>query len=123
MSPQVYKFLHHAGLILTFLSLGGLAAYAMLGQAKGAGRGVFVALHGTGLVLVLVAGFGWLAKLGYGLPAWAVVKLLIWAALGAVIVPLKRKPALAKPLVMYAIPALALVAAAVAVWHVQLFGS
>lgn len=123
MSPMFYKFVHHFGLILLFLSLGGLGGLALVGQAQAKARAVFVALHGTGLVLILVAGFGWLAKLGYGLPAWAVLKLLVWLALGAMLVPLKRRPALAKPLVLFVIPGLAAVAAGVAVWHVALFGN
>lgn len=59
-----YKFLHHLGLVLTFLSLGGLGALALTGQAQSKARTPFVALHGTGLIIILVAGFGWLAKLG-----------------------------------------------------------
>jgi hypothetical protein len=123
MSADFYTFLHHFGLILTFVALGGLGALSLMGQPTAKPRPVFVALHGTGLVLVLVAGFGWLAKLGYGFPAWAIVKLLVWVGLGAIIVPLKRKPALAKPTVMVIVPALALVAVVVGVWHGPLFGS
>lgn len=123
MSPMFYKFLHHLGLILTFLSLGGLGALALVGQAQTKARTVFVALHGTGLILILVAGFGWMAKLGYGLPSWAIVKLLIWLAFGAMIVPLRRQPALARPLVLFVIPGLGAVAVVIAVWHVQIFGS
>lgn len=123
MSPMFYKFLHHIGLILTFISLGGLAAHALVGQATAKTRSVFVALHGTGLILILIAGFGWLAKLPYGsLPGWAIVKLLVWVALGAIIVPLKRKPTLAKPIILFVVPGLATLAVVIAVWHVQLFG-
>lgn len=123
MSAQVYQLLHHFGLILLFLSLGGLAALSLVGEPKAKGRSVFVALHGTGLVLILVAGFGWLAKLGYGLPIWAILKLLVWLALGAIIVPLKRKPALARAFALFVIPGLALFAAVIAVWHVSIFGN
>lgn len=118
-----YKFLHHLGLVLTFLSLGGLGALALTGQAQSKARTPFVALHGTGLIIILVAGFGWLAKLGYGLPTWAIVKILVWLALGALIVPLRRQPALARPLTLIAVPSLAAVAVFIAVWHRQLFGN
>lgn len=123
MSPLFYKFLHHIGLILTFVSLGGLGALALVDQAQSKARSVFVALHGTGLIIILVAGFGLLAKMGLGLPVWAVVKLAIWLALGAMIVPLRRQPQLARPLILFAIPGLAAVAVVVAVWHVSIFGS
>lgn len=46
-------------------------------------KGVMVT-HGVGLLLLLVAGFGMLAKLQIsGVPWWAAIKLVIWLALGA----------------------------------------
>lgn len=123
MPLEVYKFLHHVGLMLTFLSLGGLAAIAMAGEGRGSSRTPFVALHGTGLVIVLIAGFGWAAKAGYGIPVWLFFKVAVWLALGALVVPLRRKPALAKPFLMYVIPALGALAMVVAVWHVSIFNS
>lgn len=123
MSPMFYKFLHHVGLLLTFISLGGLGALALSGQGQSKARAPFVALHGAGLIVILVAGFGWLAKLGYGLPVWAVVKIVIWLALGALVVPLRRKPALAKSITFGLVPALAVTATVIAVWHAAIFGS
>lgn len=123
MSAFFYKFLHHLGLFLLFVSIGGLGALAMAGQIQSKARATFVALHGTGLIVVLVAGFGWLAKLDYGLPAWAIAKIAIWLAFGALIVPLRRKPELARTVVLVVAPVLFAAAAGIAVWHVALFGN
>ena len=123
MSPLFYKFLHHVGLMMLFISLGGLGALALTGQATSKARGTFVALHGVGLIVILVAGFGLLAKLNYGFPVWVVVKLVLWLALGAIIVPLKRSPALARPLTVFAIPLIAAAGIITGVWHQYLFNS
>lgn len=72
-------------------------------------------LHGVGLLLLLVAGFGALAKLGYkGPPGWAIGKLAIWLLLGAAPVIFKKAPQVAKAVVC-ALPLVALGAAALAV--------
>jgi hypothetical protein len=49
-------------------------------------------VHGIGLLIALVAGFGMLAKLGLmsSFPGWAAGKLVIWFALGALPAPIYR---------------------------------
>jgi hypothetical protein len=44
-------------------------------------------LHGAGLLLMLIAGFGLLARLGLAssLPVWVWLKLLIWLSFGALL--------------------------------------
>ncbi len=107
--------------MLLFLSLGGLGALALTGQTTSKVRRLFAALHGFGLVVILIAGFGWLAKLGYGFPPWAGIKLVIWLGFGALLVPLKRKPHLARPIILVAIPLMAALAMSIGVWHAFLF--
>jgi hypothetical protein len=123
MSLQVYQILHMGGFALVFVALGGMASFAMQtagvtiaeGETPPARPKLWAILHGLGLVLLLVAGFGALAKLGYkGPPAWAWGKLVIWLLLGATPVIFKRAPQVAKPLVA-ALPLIALAAAALAV--------
>lgn len=124
MSFQIYQYMHHLGLALALISLGGLGAMAMLGQAQSKARTPFVALHGTGLLLLLVGGMGWLHKgLGGGFPIWVIFKIVIWLGLGAIIVPMKRKVGLAKTLAVVVVPALAATAAALGVFHGQIFGN
>jgi hypothetical protein len=119
MSYEFYKALHILGIALLFLAFGGLAGHALNGGTKDTNkaRGLMLASHGLGLVLILVAGFGMLAKTGGGmLPGWVHPKLLIWLLLGAATLPLQRKTAMAKPM-WFVLPLLAVTAAYLAISH------
>ncbi len=99
MPYVAYKLLHYAGLFLLFTSLGGLCA-VRLGQVQAAeGERWLKLLHGMALLMVFVAGFGMLARLGQaspaGWPAWVWLKLAVWTALGAAPVVVKRTERLA----------------------------
>lgn len=86
MTYEFYKTLHLLGLSLVLVSLGGIAVHAINGgtKANNAFRKNAAIAHGVGLLLLLVAGFGMLAKLGiHGLPLWVGGKLLIWLLLGS----------------------------------------
>lgn len=89
-----YLWLHLAGIGLILLSIGALAG------GRGEGRRMPAIAHGIGLLVVLVSGFGLLAHAGlfWPLPGWVLAKLVVWLALGAVLVLLKRRPDLATPL-------------------------
>lgn len=95
MSYELYKLLHLLGILITFMALGGLALAAAGGNRSGGGA-LGAVTHGLGLVIVLVSGFGLLARLGAGFPLWVVLKLVIWLLLGAALVVLKRAPSLAR---------------------------
>lgn len=83
MSPAFYHVAHLVGLILLFVGIGGLAG----GNWKSAMK-----FHGIGLVILLVAGFGAIAKLKLSYTApWVIAKLVIWLLLGALPVLVKRK--------------------------------
>jgi hypothetical protein len=109
MDPSFYLLLHVVGIMLLFIGLGGLAVHAALGAAPDAGgkvRTLAVIAHGVGLVLVLVGGFGLLAKklqISGDWPGWVYLKLAVWLALGAGISLFKRAPALARPLLLGAV--------------------
>lgn len=118
MSYEAYKVMHVLGV---FLVLGGLTGY--LGFYANGGsteqlkfRFQLSLTHGLGMLLSLVGGFGLLARLGMtgGLPTWAIAKLVIWLIFGALVVPAKRKPEMAKVL-WYVLPLLAVMAAYLAV--------
>lgn len=116
MSYETYKILHLLGLTLVVLSLGGIIVHAINGgtKATNAFRKGTVITHGVGLLLLLVAGFGMLARLGiHSFPGWVVGKILIWLALGA-FVALAYKQKIAKRL-WFAVPVLVLIAATLAV--------
>lgn len=82
MSPEFYKLLHLIGLICLFTSIGGFLGYE--GDASRKLKLVGI-LHGVGLLLLLVSGFGLQAKLAYGFPFWIILKVLIWVGLGALL--------------------------------------
>jgi len=92
MSLAAYKVIHVLSIMLLFTALGGLLA----GPPAGAGRKLAAMTHGIALVLILVSGFGALAKIGLSnpgiWPGWLWLKALIWLLFGGVIVVIKRVP-------------------------------
>lgn len=90
MSPNVYKLVHVAGLLMVFMSLGATALHAMNGGTKSSNqaRGLTTATYAVGLLLILLGGFGWLGASGMmseGMPGWTWAKLGIWMAVGALL--------------------------------------
>lgn len=87
MSPQFYTWLHIVGILLLFSSLGGQALYIAQGGTKAAWpyRRPVAILHGIGMALLLVAGFGLMAKYKYsfGTQPWLIFKLISWGLLGS----------------------------------------
>lgn len=96
-----YKLIHLFGLLLAFSALGGMAVHAASGGTSRASgvRGVVLTMHGLGVFLLLLGGFGMLARLGIvqgGLPGWILVKLGVWTVVAVLAALPYRKPALAK---------------------------
>lgn len=87
MPYETYKFLHLVGIVLLVLGLGG-ALVASRGQ--GGGKGFCMLLHGAGLLLVLVAGFGMQARRGIGFPGWFLAKIGLWVLLAILPTMVKR---------------------------------
>lgn len=75
MDPTLYKFLHLAGAMCLFLGLGGLLLPSDVSPST---RKLGSMLHGIGLLFVLVAGFGMIAKLKLGFPGWIIAKIGLW---------------------------------------------
>lgn len=118
---NLYKVLHILGIALAFTAIGGVNVAVANGATKAtnAVRKLTSALHGTALFLLLLGGFGMLARLGmvqeHAFPGWLWGKIVIWLLLGGVTVIPYRKPHLAKPLLI-ATPLLAAVAAWLAIY-------
>ncbi len=92
MPAYIYKIIHLAGVMLTFLSFGGLIFRSILeSDNKKLKRFAFIS-NGIGMFLVLLGGFGLLARYGYGWQPWVIGKLFIWVILGAMLVVINRKP-------------------------------
>ena len=121
VSYAFYNTLHIVGIMLVFMSLGATVLHAANGGTRehNPSRKLVAALHGVGLLVVIVAGFGMLAKNGgmnAGLPGYIHPKLLIWLLLGAAPVLISRKPALAKSMWLI-IPLLGATAASFGINH------
>lgn len=96
-SYQFYIVMHVTGLILLFSALGGAAATNMHGlhRERTQARKITTILHGIGMLLLLVGGFGLMARLGIvhgaSWPTWLILKLVIWLVMGGIITLLLRK--------------------------------
>ncbi len=82
MSPEFYKILHLIGLICLFAGIGGFLTY---GNAQAPRIKMVAILHGVGLLLLLVSGFGMQAKYGHGFPFWIILKIILFLGLGALL--------------------------------------
>jgi hypothetical protein len=114
-----YKVLHIFGVILMFAALGALVYRALSGDTNEGGRKLAGMSHGIALVLILITGFGALAKLGFGgdsgFPLWLIGKLVLWLLFGGVLVLIRKKPEWAK-LLWWLLPILGGLAAYLALY-------
>lgn len=111
-SYQFYLYLHLLGIGALFFVLGGLFLHAVNGGTKETNvmRKPAAAMHGIALFLILLSGFGMLARIGSSTSElWVLLKVLIWVSMGAVIVIPLRKQQLARPL-WYVMPLVLLLA-------------
>ena len=84
---------------MIFMGYGALLARSLIRSNDASVRKLGSVTSGIGLLLVFVAGFGMISKIGYSFTApWLIVKILVWLALGGIIVLINRKPNLAKKL-------------------------
>lgn len=91
-----YKILHLGGIAALMVSLGALSLHAMGGGTKEntPARPLVFATHGLALVLLLITGFGMMARLNlsYG-GVWVWAKVGIWVVLGGLVALPLRVPA------------------------------
>jgi len=92
ISFEIYKLLHLTGIVILFLAFG--YAFLMLKQGldyKVYGK-TFAKMHGISLFIILLGGFGALARLGisWPWPMWVWVKFFVWAVFGGLLVLVKR---------------------------------
>jgi hypothetical protein len=116
---ETYKVLHILGVLLAFAALG---APAHRGQWRHQvdliGRRLVTISHGVATFIILLGGFGALARLGVlhgNLPGWVLVKLACWVVLAVLVAIPYRKPALARP-VFWFLPVLGGVAVVMAIY-------
>lgn len=91
-----YKLVHLLGIFMLFLSVGGLIHHILNGGTKAANawRKQTAITHGIGIFLILLGGFGMLARLGlsWPFPGWVMAKIAIWIAMGGMLALVYRRP-------------------------------
>jgi hypothetical protein len=90
ISYHAYKLIHLIGVFLLLISLGG----QLVRTDSLAWRKYLKVSHGIGLLLILIAGFGLLARLemAWPWPLWIYLKILVWIVLGLMPMWLRRVP-------------------------------
>jgi len=117
----IYKLIHLIGIFSIFAALGGVALHAANGASKADNRlrGLVGILHGLGSLLIVVAGFGMLARFDLSDGAfpfgWVMVKVVIWLLLSVAILLPYQRPQLARYLIIL-MPILGGAAAALALF-------
>lgn len=120
-SHQFYNLVHIVGLVLLMSGLGGMALRAAGGadSRSPALRRLALALHGFGVFLILLGGFGMLARMGIvhggSWPSWLWVKVVVWGILAAAALLPYRWPAASVPLLLL-LPVLGGLAAYMAIY-------
>lgn len=114
MHYQWLMIVHLLGAFGLFTALGAICLQALSGST--ARRPLLSALHGGGLLVMLITGLAMLVPLARtgGPMGWSVGKLVIWLILGGVTVLPRRKPETAKWL-LWVIPLLGGLAAWLAI--------
>ena len=90
MSLLTYKWLHLAGIFLFFMSFGAHIFNVKINNSK-ATRFIQINM-GIALLVILVAGFGMLAKITLVHLGWISTKIVIWIFFAAMIVLVKKLP-------------------------------
>ena len=119
MSYEFYKVIHLFGVFMLLSSLGVLCAIAIAGGDQSRAKKFAGIGHGVGLLIILVAGFGLIARLDIGspFPLWIWLKIGIWFALGGVSVVIRKAKGNAV-FWIYLIPLLAALAGYLAIFRV-----
>ena len=109
--------------MLLFASLGGMAILGLRGgddrEVKPI-RKLVMSSHGIAMLVIFVAGFGLMARLGMmgagSWPTWIFIKLGLWLLLGAGIVLVRRTPEMGR-VWLFLLPLVGAAAAWVAFTH------
>lgn len=97
MPANFYSLLHITGILMVFIGYGSLIGLALSKVENPGVKKLGAITSGIGLTLLLVAGFGLIAKMGYSYTStWIIVKIIIWLLLGSLVAFINRKPQWAK---------------------------
>jgi hypothetical protein len=112
---QAYKLIHFLGIFSLLISVALVGAHVLRGgtRADNPHRRTLSIVHGLASFLILLGGFGMLARLDIlqgGLPGWVWGKLVIWLLAGASMGVVYRSAGLARTVVI-GVPLLTMIAA------------
>ena len=112
MPYPIYKLIHFFGIVMSVVAIAVTCAHVLRGgtRADNPWRKTLGIAHGVGGFLIILGGFGMLARLGAGFPGWAIAKLGVLMLLGAALNMPYRSRGAAKP-VLLALPLLVVLAA------------
>jgi hypothetical protein len=127
MTYEFYKVLHVLGILGLLSGVGAAAILGLVGEPNGAHsslRKTLMMTHGVALMVIVVAGFGMMARKGIGIgaaagadtgwPGWLYGKIGIWLAFGALAGFIRRRPESGRH-ILWVAPLLGAVAAYLAV--------
>ena len=103
-----YKVVHYLGIFMVVTALSATFARSAQEGAADPWRKRLSMVHGVALFLVLLGGFGMLARLDAGFPGWIMAKLGVWLVLGGIVAARKSPVASVRALVL--VPILAALA-------------
>ncbi len=93
MPYTVYKLIHVTSILFLFATAGGVALYVANGGTRegNVARKWVSAIHGLALVLIVISGFGLVARLGTGFQLWVWAKFALWFIIGSLaLLPLSK---------------------------------
>lgn len=105
MSYQIFLIVHLIGAFFVVFSLGGSLLQAIVsGDKNYEFKKAIGIIHGVGLLLLFVAGFGLIGKVGYSpIPFWIWIKMAIWVFFGVVSALAFRSKSKSKSKLLWAI--------------------
>lgn len=104
-----YKVVHYLGIFALVTALAAtLARSGQPGAETDPWKKRLAMIHGVALFLILLGGFGMLARLDAGFPLWIVAKLGVWVVAGGLVALRKNTAWAARGLVL--LPLLAVLA-------------
>ena len=116
MPIYIYHILHLTGIIMLFLGYGALLGRSLARSDDARVKKLGSITSGIGLLLIFIAGFALISKMGYSFSAfWIIVKMVVWFALGGLIALINRKPDLAVTL-WWVLIALGVLASVMVYW-------
>lgn len=91
MSLEIYKFIHLISILALIFSFG-----LTIGHYKNSDKKnkLHSLIHGISISLILISGFGLLARMSihWPWPLWIGIKIFVWLSFGGIVILFRKKP-------------------------------